>query len=113
MTAKAIEKKIAEKRGMTTKPLTAKQPKSTIVEKVESAIKSIDSFLATGRVERCIWGLIKSIARLFSAAIVLVVLASIAPELREQLPSLYLFVDALLGILEWILGIVCDLWHIC
>ncbi|MGN1299120.1 MAG: hypothetical protein ACI4UE_03960 [Candidatus Scatovivens sp.] len=44
--------------------------------------------------------LIKLIGKVFAGAIILVFLASLAPELREQIPSFYRFVDLLMKCLE-------------
>lgn len=45
---------------------------------------------------------VKCISKLFASVIILFVLASFAPELREEVPSLYRLVDALLDYIEWI-----------
>lgn len=43
---------------------------------------------------------IKFISKIFAGAIILVVLAHFAPELREQVPSLYRFVDIIMSAME-------------
>ena len=52
---------------------------------------------------------IKFISRVFAGAILLIVLANFAPELREKMPSVYSIVDLLLIWLEWIFSKV---WQI-
>ena len=91
--------------------LTTKKP-NPISGKIKNIFKMMDIFIFSGAIERCILGLTKSLARLFVGAIVLVVLANFAPELRAQVPSLYLFVDWLLEILEYIYKTVCTFLHL-
>lgn len=43
---------------------------------------------------------IKLLSKVFVGAIILVVLAHFAPELREQVPSLYKFVDLIMNFME-------------
>ena len=43
----------------------------------------------------------KTIGKIGAGAIVFVVLGNIAPELREQLPSFYRFIDFLISCIEW------------
>lgn len=106
-TERAIGKNLRNKKGV----LTAKEPNS-IVDKLDKALKGIENFFAKRHLERCISGLLKSLSRLFAGAILLVVLASLAPELRVQVPSLYVFVDWLLEILESLYRMVCTFLHL-
>lgn len=52
----------------------------------------------------------KQLSKIFMGAILFVVLAAIAPELREQLPSLYKLVDVMLAFLEEIANFVCQIF---
>ena len=46
------------------------------------------------------WKIVKIIARIFIGAIIFTVLASLAPELKERIPSFYVIVDFVLRIFE-------------
>lgn len=75
------------------------------------AKKNISQTIATWTMFwRIFYKVAKIISRIFLGAILLVVLANFAPELREQIPSLYQIVDFLLICLEWILSLVCNIF---
>lgn len=68
----------------------------------KTSTNSFSKHTRSEKILRYFWKIIRFISKLFTGAITLVVLANFAPELREELPSLYRFVDLLLVWLEWI-----------
>ncbi|MFR0822567.1 MAG: hypothetical protein ACLU84_00625 [Clostridia bacterium] len=58
---------------------------------------------------KILFSIIHLIAKVLSGAIILVVLAHIAPELRQQVPSLYRFVDLIMSCTEYLYSYI---WQI-
>ena len=54
---------------------------------------------------KCISKGVKCLSKLFASVIILFVLAQFAPELREEVPSLYRLVDVLMDCIEWVYSI--------
>lgn len=57
---------------------------------------------------RFIFKLIRFISRVFAGAVVFVVFANFAPELKEEIPSFYNLVYFLLDILEEMAHFICN-----
>ncbi len=74
---------------------STKSPKNT---STKAGTKIYKRTLST--ISRYITRCVRVISKLFWSAVIFVVLAHFAPELREQLPSMYRLIDLLIAILE-------------
>ena len=82
---------------MSTKSTAISAAAKTSTAKAKANFKSLDwCYLKVTFLQ-----VFKALGRIFAGAIILVVLASLAPELREQLPSFYRFIDCLMACIEW------------
>ena len=52
-------------------------------------------------IEKVFWKVIKAIGRIGAGAIIFFTLAHFVPELREEMPSFYQFIDWIIGAIEW------------
>lgn len=54
------------------------------------------------KLDICLTKIIKCVARIFVGAIIYYLIASLAPGLREEIPSFYRLVDFILASMEWL-----------